>query len=136
MMSAASWWRETGRLYLRYMVAAAASVPTAIVYVYFRNAHSRVVDGILIAGGLTLAGIAWHFAGYVRPMQTEVRPTMAVTAGVEYGLIADVEYGLASAHMTACFVIPEMYNIADEHGRENVLAEPQVMSGAEVAALG
>jgi hypothetical protein len=55
------WLRETGILYLRYMIAAVSAVPPSIAYVYLRI---RGLDfswavGIVLFAGVACAAICW-----------------------------------------------------------------------------
>jgi hypothetical protein len=58
------WWRDTARLYLRYLIAIAASVPPAVAYSYLatKNYRSWWVGILLLALGLGAAAVSWRWS--------------------------------------------------------------------------
>lgn len=69
---ASSWLRETTKLYVRYLIAGAASIPAGIAYAYLamHNGESWVAVFVLIVAGLVLAMIGWRVSErFFRPEQ-------------------------------------------------------------------
>lgn len=58
----ASWWRETGRLLLRYLAVGASFIPAGLIYARFRSAGwDNLVSAVLSLGlGLWAAHYVWN----------------------------------------------------------------------------
>jgi hypothetical protein len=96
------WWRDTARLYLRYMTAISASVPAAVAYAYLatKKLDSWWSTLGLLAVGLGTATVGWHFSQLLFPSDQKPALTEAYS---------DVTYGFgvrfAAAAMAASFVV-------------------------------
>ena len=88
-MRVSSWWHEARRLYLRYLVAGAASVPVGIFYAYLAtNALDRwwAVAAVL-AVGVALAFFAWRASGRLFATAKAGPPALLLPAG-DYNVAA------------------------------------------------
>jgi hypothetical protein len=100
-MRISSWWRDTARLYLRYLIAIAASTPAAVAYAYL-STHKLEGWGstiVLLAAGLIFAAIGWRFSE--RLFLYDQKPSFAEA-------YSDVVYGFGfrlTAVMAASFVV-------------------------------
>lgn len=94
-----SWFADTGRLYLRYMIAGCAAIPAGIAYALLRARHinNGWYLGLVLVGGLGLA-----FWGYALSNRMFVSGTRPITlSATENGICV---YGAGQRLATAAVV--------------------------------
>jgi hypothetical protein len=79
-MPMSRWWRETGALYVRYLIVGVASIPAAIVYAYL---VSNKLDRpwmvlLLLLCGLGLASLGWKASAQLLARRTQPIPTLSM----------------------------------------------------------
>jgi hypothetical protein len=109
-MEGSSWWLDTGRLYARYTVAVAASIPAGVVYAYLAvNKLDRWwAAAALLVIGLGLATAGWRISEYLfAPSARTVglQPSQSVNVGA-YGLGLRVATGTVVASTFVIFCAP------------------------------
>lgn len=87
-MPTSHWWRETGTLYVRYLIVGVASIPAAVVYAYLasNNLDRPWVVLLLLLSGLGLAGLGWRASEQllarktraITPITTQARTTATI----------------------------------------------------------
>lgn len=143
-MAISSWWRETARLYLRYMAAVAASVPVALLYAYLatKKLDSWWSTTALIALGLGSTVIGWRFSE--RLFISEQRPRLEeVCVDTNYG----IQVGLAAVIVATSIVAPSfgalcsgpasldrryLLNMSDDAQVQSASATPLASVNAEI----
>jgi xanthosine utilization system XapX-like protein len=136
-MRVSFWWRDTARLYVRYLIALGASIPVAIWYAYLamEKLDTWWSTIALVGIGLGAATIGWRvterlFVSNRQPFSAEVANEAAYGLGLRFSAV------MAVSIVVLCNAPPKQLLPAEKtlmHGDTQALSTSATQASADAS---